>query len=255
MTSWFRSIFGGVGQRTSGRPTSSNGASSFHLWWDVPTSERIIGASVTLEVVDRPDIDNLVFMAMQVTFTDPAGGGAHLGLQHHPRFPGRSAVNWGGYAPDGGLLTGSDSGLPSTPSDVNTRDFAWQAGVPYRLEVVRGRQLDDGRWAWLGSVTVDQGLRTVVRELFSGGSAMRDPLMWLECFAPCDAPAFDVRWSDPAVITAESVSVSIRSVRTAYQTVSQGGCSNTTSAIDGSSFVQRTSAARSTPPNTRLSLD
>jgi hypothetical protein len=255
MTSWFRSIFGGMGQRTSGRPTSSNGASSFHLWWDVPTSEPIIGASVTLEVADRPDIDDLVFMAMQVSFDRPAGGGAHLGLQHHPRFPERSAVNWGGYAPGGGLLSGSVSPLPSTPGDLNTRDFPWRAGEQYRLDVVRGRELADDGWAWIGSVTDAGGSRTLVRELFSGGSTIRTPLMWVECFAPCDAPAFTVRWSDPTVTTVDSGQIPIRSVRTAYQTASDGGCTNTTSSVDGSTFTQRTDALRTTPQGARLSVE
>ena len=113
-----------------------------------------------------------MFMAMQVSFADPAGGGAHLGLQHHPRFPDRSAVNWGGYARAGGLLAGSASELRSTPADINTRDFPWKAATPYRLEVRRGRRLADGQWAWIGSVTDADGAKTVVRELFSQGSSM-----------------------------------------------------------------------------------
>ena len=255
MTSWLRSIFGTIGQRTSGRPTSSNGASSSHLWWDVPTSEVVIGASVTLEVIDRPDIDDLVFMAMQVSFTDPAGGGAHLGLQHHPRFPNRSAVNWGGYEPGGGLLTGSRSDLPSTPQDVNTRDFDWHARKPYRLAVSRGRQLSDGMWAWLGTVTDDIGIQTVVRELFSGGSTIRDPMVWVECFAPCDGPPFGVQWTDATVTTTGSVELPVRSMRTAYQSASQGGCTNTTSWADGSGFTQRTNTDRATPSGARLYVD
>lgn len=255
MTSWFRGIFGGVGQRTSGRPTSSNGASSLHLWWDVQASDRLIGASVTLEVVERPDLDDLVFMAMQVSFAEPAGGGAHLGLQHHPRFPNRSAVNWGGYARGGGLLTGSTSDLVSTPNDVNTRDFDWRAGVAYRLEITRGRELPDGGWSWLGSVTDEVGVRTLVRELFTVGSAIRDPIVWVECFAPCDSAPFSVRWSDAAVTTLDGAEIPIRTMRAAYQSAAQGGCTNTSSFLDGSSFAQRTNTPRSTRRDTRLTLD
>jgi hypothetical protein len=214
-----------------------------------------MGSSVTLEVQERPDIDDLVFMAMQTSFADPDGGGAHLGLQHHPGFPGRSAVNWGGYAQGGGLLSGSGSELPSTPDDANTRDFRWQPKTRYRLEVVRGRELEGGEWAWIGSVTDEHGVRTVVRELFSRGSTLRDPLVWVECFAPCDAPSFAVRWSDASVTTTDGDVIPIRSMRTTYQSVAQGGCTNTTSAIDGSAFTQRTAAERSTPQNVRLSLD
>lgn len=255
MTSWFRSLFTGASDRISGRPTSSNGASSLHLWWDVPAPERLIGAAVTLEASSRPDIDDLVFMAMQVSFTHPGGGGAHLGLQHHPGFPGRSAVNWGGYARGGGLLTGSTSVLPSTPNDVNTRDYPWRAGEPYRLEIERGRVLEDGGWAWLGSVTDSGGTRTLVRELFSEGSTARDPIVWIECFAPCDAPSFAVRWSDPTVTTLDEVEVPVRSMRTAYQGAAMGGCSNTTSSVDGSSFVQQTNTMRITPQDVRLTID
>jgi hypothetical protein len=255
MTSWLRSKFGGAGERTSGRPTSSNGASSLHLRWDVPTSERVIGTSVYLEVDKRPAIADLVFMAMQVSFSDPAGGGAHLGLQHHPGFPHRSAVNWGGYAPEGGLLTGSASELPSTPDDANTRDFKWRAGERYKLEVTRGHELSNGGWSWVGSVAGENGIRTVVRELFSRGSTIRDPIMWVECFAPCDAPSFSVRWSDAAVRTADDEEIPVRSMRVNYQSASVGGCTNTTSFVDGSSFIQRTNMERSTRQNARLSLD
>lgn len=255
MTSWFRSLFGGLGQRVSGRPTSGNGASSMHLWWDVRASEGLAGAAVTLEVSIRPDIDDLVFMAMQVSFVDPVGGGAHLGLQHHPNFPDRSAVNWGGYSRSGGLLDGSVSELFSTPSDVNTRDFPWTESTPYRLDVRRGRQLPDGRWAWIGSVTDVDGAMVVVRELHSEGSTIRDPVVWMECFAPCDAPSFAVAWTDPAVTTAGGTEIPIRAMRTTYQRHAEGGCTNTSSALVGSSFTQRTNTPRTTPRDARLSLD
>ena len=254
MGSWFTRLFSGPSQRTAGRPTSSNGASSLHLAWDAPTSDRLIGVSVTLEVLSRPDIDELVFMAMQVSFTDPGGGGAHLGLQHHPRYPLRSAVNWGGYAEWGGLLSGSDSALPSTPADVNTRNFEWQAGTPYVLEISRQGQRPEGGWAWSGSVTNPSGARTIVRELYSPGSSIRDPVVWIECFAPCDAPSFIVRWSEPTVTTADAVVLPVPSMRVSYQGVAHGGCTNTTSSVDGSSFVQRTNATRSTPQGKRLTI-
>lgn len=255
MTNWLRSMFAGVGKRTTGRPTSANGASSLHLIWEVPSPERLIGAAVTLEVSDRPDIDDLVFMAMQVSFADPGGGGAHLGLQHHPGFPGRSAVNWGGYAPGGGLLSGSPSALASTPDDVNTRDFPWRAGVPYRLDITRGGQDGDGVWAWTGSVTGREGDRTVVRELYSRGSTLRDPIVWVESFAPCDAPSFAVRWSDASVVSVGGATIPVRSMRAAYQSPARGGCTNTTSDTDGPAFSQRTNTDRVTREGFRLSID
>ena len=124
---WLDRLFGRSADapRLSGEPQSGNGASSFHLWWEVPSELRFTKIAATLEVVDEPIVDRLVFWALQVSFVQPGGGGAHLGLQHHPRFPASSAANWGGYAPpgEGDLLEGSQSPLPSTPNDPNTRDF------------------------------------------------------------------------------------------------------------------------------------
>lgn len=138
MTGWLRRIRAMTAPRvrTSGRPTSGNGASSFHLWWSVPYGRMLSAAAVTLEVVEPPATDRLVFWALQVSFVKPGGGGAHLGLQWNRRHPGGTAVNWGGYAPDGSLLSGSASPLPSTPDDPNTRDLLWWPRRPYRLSII-----------------------------------------------------------------------------------------------------------------------
>ena len=105
-----------------------NGASSFHLAWDAPTGPWI-GADVVLEVTEPPTVPALYFWALQVSFEDRgrAAGGAHLGLQWYPPHPGSTAVNWGGYAPDGRELDGSNSLLPSATGNPNTRDFALAA--------------------------------------------------------------------------------------------------------------------------------
>ena len=86
----------------TGRPRSGNGASSFHLFWDVPPGPWV-EAAATLVVADPPTVPKLYFWALQVSFEDRGrgGGGAHLGLQWHAQHPGNTAVNWGGYGTNG----------------------------------------------------------------------------------------------------------------------------------------------------------
>jgi len=85
---WLDWLFGSSADalRVSGEPQSANGASSFHLWWEIPPGERLTEIAATLEVIEAPSIERLVFWALQVSFVEPGGGGAHLGLQHHPTF-------------------------------------------------------------------------------------------------------------------------------------------------------------------------
>ena len=242
-------------ERESGLPPSGNGASSFHLWWDLPVGDRYTGASVTLEVNERPDIERLMFFALQVAFIKPGGGGAHLGLQHNPKFPGTSAANWGGYDPHGGLLEGTESLLPSTPNDANTRDFRWDKGVEYRLAITRGEERGDGWYGWEGTITdLRSGQETLVRKLWSAGEFLRAPVTWTESFAPCDAPSFEVRWSNAAVVSNDEGILAVSTMRTDYQAFAAGGCTNTDTFVDGAAFVQRTSVERTTRPGTALSL-
>ena len=153
MRDWVKNLTSpGVRERVSGMPASPNGASSFHLWWDLPFGERLTAASVTLEVTRRPDLDRLVFFALQVAFIKPGGGGAHLGLQHHPLFPAQSAANWGGYDPAGEKLTGLPSSLPSQQDDPATRDFHWDGNRPYQLAIERVSEDDAVEHAWRGSI-------------------------------------------------------------------------------------------------------
>lgn len=241
--------------RETGLPESGNGASSFHLWWDLPVGDRYTAASVTVEVTKRPDVERLVFFALQVAFIKPGGGGAHLGLQHNPRFPGRGAANWGGYDPYGGLLEGSESPLPSTRNDLNTRDFDWLEGVAYRLSVTRGEEREDGWWAWEGTITdLRSGEETLIRQLWSAGEFLRAPVAWTENFAPCDAPSFQVRWSNAVVVTEGGEIRPVTTMRTDYQAYAAGGCTNTDTVVEGSSFVQTTSVERTTRPGTALTI-
>ncbi|MGB5533244.1 MAG: hypothetical protein WBN71_09070 [Acidimicrobiia bacterium] len=244
--------------RVSGEPKSGNGASSFHLWWEVPLGKRFTEIAATLEVADEPTVDRLVFWALQVSFVDPGGGGAHLGLQHHPRFPAASAANWGGYAPpeDGGLLDGSPSPLPSTPNDPNTRDFLWLPQTPYRLVV--GRSPDAapaGFFAWRGTIEdLHSGEISAVRDLFSRGEYLRSPVVWTESFARCDHPSFAARWSDLTATAEDGQTTPVTTVSVNYQARPAGGCDNTNVTVDGTGWTQLTNTPRSAGPGTRLSL-
>lgn len=255
---------------TAGRPPSGNGASSFHLFWDLPAGVgAVVAVEVTLEVVEPPATDDLVFWALQASFADGAGrpgGGAHLGLQWHRPHPGGTAVNWGGYRHGGGELAGSVSALPSAPGNVNTRDFPWRPGTPYRLRIEAvgpvptaapgASGIPGGLAAWRGSVTdARTGVTTVVRDLYAPGDRLVGPMVWSEVFAPCDAPGGAVRWSAPTVVAADGGAHPVREVSVNYQSLGDGGCVTTDSAADGrGGIVQRTGTARRTPHGARLTL-
>lgn len=258
MRDWVKNLVSpGVRERVSGSPASASGASSFHLWWDIPYGERLTSASVTLQVTRRPDLDRLVFFALQVAFVKPGSGGAHLGLQHHPAFPGQSAINWGGYDPDGDHLDGSESALPSIQADPDTRDFEWEADRPYQLSIERqgDGQDDSDLHAWRGTVTdLVGGHQAVVRDLYTPGRFLRAPVVWIESFAPCDAPRFEARWSNATVVTDSGDVRAVRKMRVDYQPHAAGGCTNTNSVVEGVSFVQRSGQLRTTKPGTTLSI-
>jgi hypothetical protein len=224
-----------------------------HLRWDVPRGEWV-GAEAVLEIVEPPRVPSLYFWALQVSFTDRgrAGGGAHLGLQWFPPHPGSTAVNWGGYAPSGLELTGSTSALPSATGNPNTRDFAWQPGTRYRLRVAR---TDGSDPAWRGEVTdLASHATTHVRDLFAPGTALDAPIVWSEVFADCDAPPVRVRWTDLALLDASGTRHQVGSVVTSYQSVADGGCRSTNSAVAVDGFEQSTNTPRTNGPGTRLAL-
>ena len=235
--------------RTSGLPPSANGASSAHAWWECPGPLREV--AVTLEVLVPPSVPWLHFWALQVSFLDGGQrtGGAHLGLQAAPGHPGGTAVNWGGYAAAGGELDGTESRVPSAVGNPNTRDLPWLPRRPYRLRVAPGGA--PGRW--LGEVTdLTTGAATVVRELRCPGTALADPVVWSEVFAPCDAPGTAVRWSDPAADTVDGRRVVPPAVRATYQSVADGGCSNSATFLDGAAVVQATATERRVVQGSRL---
>lgn len=251
--SWLDRLRGAArapGERTTGLPTSSNQASSAHLWWrwDGPAPD-LVEVSVTFTVVERPVVERLHFWALQASFVEgrPPGrrhGGGHTGLQLHPGHPGGTAVNWGGYGADGRELEGSVSPLPSALGNPNTRDLHWDAGRPYRLSVHRGNT------GWAASV---DGL--IIRDLHVGGDRLTDVVMWSEVFARCDDPSSAVRWSDPSATTRTGSLARPVAVEARYQTVADGGCSNSNSElVDDGGIIQRTNVARTTRPGTILPL-
>ena len=248
---------------TTGAPRSSNGASSFHLFWDAPgapAGSRWVGAEATLEIVDAPIVPKLYFWALQVTMTDAAGrdgGGAHFGLQWITSHPGGTAVNWGGYRSGGGELDGSRSALPSGAGNVNTRDYTWRAHRPYRLRVVldETQQAPDGLRAWRGEVTdLETGVTTIVRHLWAAGDRVSSPMVWSEVFADCDDPAVVVRWTDLALLAPDGSRGPVDAVSINYQAPADGGCTTTDTAVEGGAFVQRTATSRRSAGGARLRL-
>lgn len=214
-----------------------------HLVWDAPPNP-LDAVEVTITVLDRPIVPQLYFWALQVGFFDGSKrvGAAHLGIQYHPGYPGAGAVNWGGYDESGRQLGGSLL-IPSALDNPNTGDYAWTAGVAYRLRVepspVSG---------WRGSITdTSTGVTTVIRDLLGGGSTLSSPITWSEVFAPCDAPPVAVRWSEPAVVTSDGRRVAIPSARVRYQSVVDGGCSNGSSLPAAGGIDQQTSVLRQVP--------
>jgi hypothetical protein len=244
-------LTGGRQQRTSGRPPSGNGASSFHLYWDVPP-EPLAEVSATIEVIEPPAVDKLYFWAVQVGF-DREGqrqGAAHFGLQHHPSYPGAGAVNWGGYRHGGGELDGSTSALPSTLENRNTRDYRWQPHRRYRYRIARSPEQ-----GWRGWITDPvSGEEVAVRDLLVDAGALTSPMVWTEAFADCGDPPAAVRWTDLEVLTAQGRLHRVEAVRVNYQRYPDGGCTNTDSSVDGSGFVQRTAVERVAATGSTLRL-
>jgi len=228
-------------ERTEGPPTSSNGASSFHVFWDVPPVP-LREVAATIMVVEPPTVTKLYFWALQVNVHQGGRrlGGAHFGLQHHPAHPGAGAVNWGGYHDSEGELPGSTSSLPSTLDNVNTRDYPWQAARHYRYRVFPSPER-----GWRGSITdLETGEETVVRDLWIDGDTLVSPMVWTEAFADCGDPPAAVRWTGLEATTTAGERVDVGSARLNYQSHADGGCTNTNTSFDGTGIVQRTSTER-----------
>jgi len=244
-------------ERTSGEPHSPNGASSFHLVWTVPQAP-LKSVAATLEVLEPPANKRLYFWALQVSFAEERRlhGAGHIGLQWNRRHPGSTAANWGGYGPSSGrrsLLSGSESALPSVRNDPNTRDYAWKPGHRYRLAIMEGDRAPDGLIAWRGTLTdLESGTEVVVRDLYSPGRHLTAPVVWSEVFARCEQPTVTVRWSDLIAVTATGEEIRPRSVRVNYQSRADGGCDNTSVALDELGILQTTCTRRQVPQGATL---
>ncbi len=238
--------------RTQGPPASANGASSSHLWWELPPGPPLVEVAAVLQVRVLPAVERLYFWALQASFHNGAAevGGAHLGLQWCPEgTPGRFA-NWGGYDAGGAVLAGSQSRLPSRTGNPNTRDYPWVELRSYRLRIHRGSPE-----AWRGEIVdLGTGTATVIRDLFASAPHVSRPVVWSEVFADCDAPSVVVRWSQMTARTAAGRGIRTEAVRAGYQSRAEGGCDNTTALADGAGVLQVTNARRTVPPGGRLRL-
>ncbi len=279
------------GPRVAGPPRSSNGASSFHLVWEMPSTRRtgrgrgsgesrgsaarLVEVSVVLEVLVPPRVSALYFWALQVDFLEDGmiWGGGHTGLQWNRRFSKSTAANWGGYATQergGAVLAGSSPSLPAFSGDPNTMAFGWKSERPYRLRVYSSPEVPG---AWRAEVTdVTTGRATVLRDLLRGDdrpgggflragaagaagerqASLRNPMVWSEVFADCDAPSVVVRWSDLRGETEEGEMVYPDAVRVNYQSGQDGGCANTTIRRDERGILQITNASREVAQGSRL---
>ena len=162
-------------------------------------------------------------------------------------------MNWGGYHAGGGELTGTASGLPSATGNVNTRDYPWVPGRPYRLRIAPAPaqgQPGAGVTAWRGTVTdTVEGRATVVRDLLVPGDRIRGALVWSEVFARCDDPSCLVRWSTPRAVGPDGAASRPLRAAVNYQSHAEGGCANTDSSpvtSPGPGITQRTNCERAT---------
>jgi hypothetical protein len=111
------------------------------------------------------------------------------------------------------------------------------------------------------------GRATVIRDLFVPAGGLSNPVVWAEVFADCDDPPTEARWSrlqastgphpgagpgrgspgGSSVMAAEQV-FTAASVGLNYQSYADGGCANTLTYAEGSSFVQVTGLPAARPP-------
>jgi len=248
--SWWSRVRGARPAAPFRPPTSA------HLWFDDVPRQPWRTVSATLEVLTEPVVPILYFWALQASFTDSRGitfGAAHTGLQWNPRHPAARAVNWGGYRAAGdvqSVLDGTHSSLPGIAGDENTRNFPWKPRVPYRFTISPGER------GWRSTVTdIASGEQTVIRELYAGGDLLTGFVVWMEIFAPCDAPMTVVRWSDLELTDGTgSNRHRVRALRTSFPDV-RGNCINNDSRLDDGGWLQLTNDQRTTNHATTLSID
>ncbi len=241
--------------RTHGRPPSGNGASSFHLFWDMPVDgDPLIEVSTSFELVTEPQVNRLHFWALQANFADARGGygGAHFGFQWHPDYPAMRAVCWGGYADAGGELSGGPTAFPSVDGNPNVCAYPWTSNQVWTWRI---RRVDDGG-AWRAELDdPSTGTPVAIRDLYCRGDRLTGPMVWSEVFANCDDPTVRVRWSNFRGRTQSGAERVAMRATVNYQSYADGGCTNTDVVADGSGFVQLTNWDRQSPQGILLVLD
>jgi hypothetical protein len=239
--------------RTTGSPTSANGASSFHLFWQIdpiPLAE----VRATISISQAPTTPHLYFWALQAGFADVAGrqlGAGHFGLQHHPDYPDNGAVNWGGYFERGGELPGSVSTLGSAIGNPNTSNYRWRHQRRYQYRIYRSPER-----GWRGAITdLGSGQQMVARDLWISADHLTHPMVWSEIFAPCDAPATVIAWTDLHGMDHQGNRIDPYAATVNYQALGNGGCSNTDIELVNGALLQRTTTTRRTKDRTNIKLD
>jgi hypothetical protein len=79
-------------------------------------------------------------------------------------------------------------------------------------------------------------------------------MVWSEVFAECDAPSVSVRWSELQAVDENGAPLRPQEVAVNYQSVAEGGCTNTDVSVDSAGFVQTTNAIRVAQQGTLLVL-
>ena len=231
-------------------------ASSFHVAWTLPAA-NYVEASVDIEVITEPTVNELYFWALQASFNDGATDVAagHTGLQYNPSHPNNRAVNWGGYSTaTGTVLPGTTSTLPSTPNNDNTRDYQWQQGRTYRYRIFQS-PTPNNPTAWRATITdLTTMTETVIRDIYGGGTELTNIIMWSEVFAACNDPQVQVRWTNYQALTDTAQVVVPATGVVSYQPVSQGGCTNTSTTTDATGVLQTTNSVRINNTNDIINL-
>ena len=223
-----------------------------HLYWEIG-NEPLKELSATVEILDEPQVNRIYFWALQASFYKDLTrkGGAHFGLQHNPRHNDNKAVNWGGYNNSGKVLSGTVSDLPSTPNDVNTRDYTWHPNTRYRYRIYQS----DISHLWRGEITnLTTGEKTIVRDLEIDATHMTQPMVWTECFADCNASSAAVAWSGFEATTLSGGIIKPSLAKANYQTHAKGGCANTNSFSEVNGIIQKTNTTRTTKQGSMLRL-
>jgi hypothetical protein len=238
-------------QRTSGLPTSSNGASSAIIAVPPIVASEV---SATIQVITVPTTANVEFWALQVDYIDDFGTSiavVHTGLQYHPSYPGNRAVNYGGYVSATGVeVVGPTSpALTSTTGSLNTYDYLWVVGRSYRF-----RCYSPISGIWRATVTdLTTSTTTILRDLpIPAATKVRGAILFAEDFVDCSIGT-EARFSNVTFgggATAQSPNVGVVN----YQDYVDGGCTNTNVTVQSGVLSVVTGTARTNADGTTFPL-